>query len=62
MQSYINTHSTVEDWRNLEKMKWNEAGRQKLTSFVSHTSVRNEVTSSFFCMEYRRVCGVSLSC
>ena len=28
--SLFNTHSTVEDWRNLGKMKLNEPGRQKL--------------------------------
>ena len=25
-----NTHSTVDDWRNLDKMKLNEPGRQRL--------------------------------
>ena len=28
--SLLNTHSTVEDWRNLRKMKLNEPERQKL--------------------------------
>ena len=27
--SLLNTHSTIEEWRNLGKMKMNELGRQK---------------------------------
>ena len=51
--SLLSTHSTVEEWRNLEKMMLNEPGRQKLGR--NGISVSGHSTQGYIPTYYRNI-------
>ena len=50
---YSFTHSTIKDWRNFEKMKLNELGRQSSRLYTGRSPVSRHSMQSYILTNYR---------